>query len=259
MVALASLPALMSVSLSSLNWATLNRAFGVRTPVRVAAPTFLVGQLGRYLPGGLWTFVTVSEFGKLHGMPRRQTLVTSTAFIIVMILTGLLTGTILLGFESDSGIFKEWWHYLILTGCIAFLHPKVAGLIIRVVNRGRGAPIDLARPKARSLALALSLAVGTWALQGAHLALLTSAFGAEISFFQAAGAYSLAWVAGFIVIFAPAGVGAREGALLLLLSPPLSLELAVSVGIAARLISVGVDACLGAGSLLYLRLGPKLD
>ena len=56
---------------------------------------------------------------------------------------------------------------------------------------------------------------------------------------------ALAGVIGFLAIFAPAGIGVREGILLLALTPVISAGPAALVAVLARLLSVSVNLALG--------------
>ena len=52
--------------------------------------------------------------------------------------------------------------------------------------------------------------------------------------FSLAAAYTLSWMAGFIVVIAPGGLGVREGMMSILLSPILPAPLAIAISFIAR-------------------------
>ena len=61
------------------------------------------------------------------------------------------------------------------------------------------------------------------------------------------GAFALAYAAGVVVVLAPAGVGAREGVFVLLLSPLLGVADATAVALLARVVHTAADGVMAAG------------
>jgi hypothetical protein len=64
---------------------------------------------------------------------------------------------------------------------------------------------------------------------------------------------ALAYMGGFAAFFLPAGLGAREGVLLLLLGTQMDPVQALHVAVLHRLVTVLIDLLLGAGALLFGR------
>jgi uncharacterized membrane protein YbhN (UPF0104 family) len=60
-------------------------------------------------------------------------------------------------------------------------------------------------------------------------------------FVLATGAYALAWVVGFLIVVAPAGVGAREGMLVVALAPAMSASTATALALVSRLVMTAGD------------------
>jgi uncharacterized membrane protein YbhN (UPF0104 family) len=55
------------------------------------------------------------------------------------------------------------------------------------------------------------------------------------------GAYSVGYAVSLLTVFLPAGLGAREGAMVAALSPVMPLTVALAVAVAIRLLQVGVE------------------
>lgn len=66
-----------------------------------------------------------------------------------------------------------------------------------------------------------------------------------------AAAIPLAMLAGFLALWAPGGVGVREGVIILILSLQLDLELAAAVAICYRLICIAIDLAVGMLAFLF--------
>ncbi len=62
-------------------------------------------------------------------------------------------------------------------------------------------------------------------------------------------AYTIAWIAGFLVVVAPAGAGAREATLVLVLGAGMSHSDAFAVALAGRVLSLIGDVLVAAVAL----------
>lgn len=55
-----------------LAWRSILRGLDSPLPVRPSARVYFVGQLGKYVPGSVWTVLTQMELGRDHNVPRRR-------------------------------------------------------------------------------------------------------------------------------------------------------------------------------------------
>ncbi len=95
----------------------------------------------------------------------------------------------------------------------------------------------------RALAAALLLCVVGWLVAGAAAWIFVEGLvaGPTPSFTFLLGAYTFAWLAGFVVPFASSGLGVREATLIALLAPVLGAGPATALTIGLRLANVGGD------------------
>jgi uncharacterized membrane protein YbhN (UPF0104 family) len=73
--------------------------------------------------------------------------------------------------------------------------------------------------------------------------------------FTLSAAYTLSWMTGFVVIFAPGGLGVREGMMTLLLSPILPAPLAIAISFIARIWITLFEIVIFFVGLLVKKLG----
>jgi uncharacterized membrane protein YbhN (UPF0104 family) len=107
------------------------------------------------------------------------------------------------------------------------------------------------RPSLRSLPLYIAgyALVGTAAVAiAASLVPLGAQDGVLIC-----GAYSLAWIIGFLIPGAPGGLGIRESALVLLLAGAFPKDVVLLIALLARLASIGADVLAFIVGLLLMR------
>ncbi|WP_340586675.1 lysylphosphatidylglycerol synthase transmembrane domain-containing protein [Erythrobacter alti] len=212
--------------------------------VAEASRIYFLGQLGKYLPGGVWQFFAAAELGRDAGLPRLQ-IVSSFAFALaaslaagsVVVLAALPEALPMLGLQPRMALLAA---ALILA---ALLHPAAHRIIARIIRTENA-------PQGQRLALSVTVSLGTWLFGGLHLWFLASALGQSLSFadmLPLAGCFAAAWIAGFLVMIAPAGVGAREATLILLLSQTMSIAEAATIAIGSRLLMTLAD--VGAAGL----------
>jgi uncharacterized membrane protein YbhN (UPF0104 family) len=70
---------------------------------------------------------------------------------------------------------------------------------------------------------------------------LVAGLGLDAAFLATASAFAAAYVLGYVMVFAPAGLGVREGFLIALLSPQLGAGPAGAVAVIARLWTTVVE------------------
>jgi uncharacterized membrane protein YbhN (UPF0104 family) len=214
--------------------------------LRSAARVFLAGQLGKYLPGSVWPVLLQSELAARYRLPRTHTAVASLLALAISLVTALLLGVAGTGHLLGRGVGAGapaagsgggWTEYglpALALLALAGLHPAILNrlldLLVKVAGRlglGLAAGPESAaggadRITTRGIALALGWATLGWLLAGFQLWALLRGLGVPALGFQGwwllTVAYCWSWSVGSLVVVAPAGAGAREVTLVLLLA-----------------------------------------
>lgn len=244
--------ALIGLGAGALAWRALLSDVGVRLPLGVAIRVFFVGQLGKYLPGGVWQVVAQMELGRDVGAGRRQVGAVGVVVMAVNVVTGLVVAVVSLPFTSSAALHRVGWVLVVLPFLVALLHPRVlSGLIGRALTLLRRAPLEQP-PTGRGVLTAVVWSTVMWAAFGAHLYVLAeplASSGHRLPLL-AAGGYALAWVVGFLVVIAPSGAGVREAMLVVALAPALTAGEATAVALLSRVLMTVADLAWAAGSAL---------
>ncbi|WP_342770092.1 hypothetical protein [Xylanimonas allomyrinae] len=93
----------------------------------------------------------------------------------------------------------------------------------------------------------------SWVVAGVHVWLLATGLGLDATgrtLVMLVGGYALAWVAGFVVVFVPAGAGVREAVLLALLAGALPHAAVLLVVLLTRALLTVVDLVFAAVGML---------
>ena len=118
--------------LTLMGWRVLLEDLGTHLPLPPASSVFLVGQLGKYLPGSVWTVVAQAEMGAKLAVPRRRMAVVGILSIGLAVLTGCLLGIPAVQplVASRGDAFSWWWVVLaVALGCV-LLWPRLLNAII---------------------------------------------------------------------------------------------------------------------------------
>jgi uncharacterized membrane protein YbhN (UPF0104 family) len=252
---IAALAGTGTVICSALIWRAALADLGDRLPLTSAAEIFLLGQLGKYLPGSVWPMVMQAELGSRYGVSRRRTLAASVVTLLVSLAAWMTLIVLTLPFLPDVSAAVRWASLLAVPG-LAMLHPAVLGRSIDLGLRLiRSEPLG-ARTTVAGMATATGWALVGWGCSCVQLLALAVPLGLPLSFRSAAlvlGGYALAWVIGLVVVIAPAGAGAREGALVALLAGALPTGAALVVALLSRLMFTAADLTLAGVAVLAAR------
>ena len=139
------------------------------------------------------------------------------------------------------------WLWLVLPVAIALLAPPVLNRLLALAMRvTRREPLE--HPlTARGTAVAMAWALLGWVVVGLQMWVLGIGLGLERSvpsFLAVVGAYSVAWVAGFVVVVAPAGLGVRELVLGALLVGWLPAGAVIVLVVVARVVQTIADVAM---------------
>lgn len=220
-------------------WLKLLAGFGHRLPRREGRAVFFVGQLGKYIPGSVWSVSAHAELARRCGVPLRSTVGTSLVYLVVNMATaGLVGGSVALSGRWPTSM-PVW---VIVGGLLLCLLAFVPRLVNRAGSLVAGAGEELTLSPV-DLGTLVALMVGTWACYAA--ALLALAPSPSVGMFPiTAGAFALAYVVGALVVVAPAGVGAREVTMVALLAPATGVGTATALALLTRALHTGGDLVL---------------
>ncbi|WP_243712716.1 lysylphosphatidylglycerol synthase transmembrane domain-containing protein [Actinomadura sp. 6K520] len=241
-----------------LGWREFLGGLGSPLPVRAIFRISGISQLGKYVPGKVWALVTQIEMTREHDVPPERSFGSTMLAVATSTACGLAVAAVTLPLTSVTAREEYWYLFLLAPLLLILLHPRIVswslGVMLRVIRRP-----PLERPVSLAVTLrAIGWTVLGWILFGVHTWLLCNAVSGDGKGlpFLATGAYALAFVAGFLVFIAPGGIGAREAALTVVLTPALPAGAPVVVAIASRVLLTAADLIVAGVALLLGRTTP---
>lgn len=243
MVALGLVGAITHLMFAALSWRCLVPPHVGSLDTSTSARIFFLSQLGKYLPGGVWNFVAAAEIGRAAGIARGPIVASFALALMIGVASSLVVAlTLVPQFLAVSEI-SPW---LIAAAASLASAAYFARSWLHRVWVGRFATLTL--PDPQSLMKSALLAIGGWFAAGFMTSALLVALGTEPDLsllLTATGAYAFAWLAGFVVFVAPAGLAVREAALIAVLTTQVDMSAASAAAILARAVVTLADLLAG--------------
>lgn len=215
---------------------------GGHLPWWAVARAWMNSEIIRYIPGSIWSFIGRFVRGARLGVAKQTVAVSMFLEILLfVVLAGALGGLLLIGAPLPLNI-PSW-----LVGAAGAVLLIVASPPVLLAGMRKGHRFWHKIPAVGahgSLTAAGCLLIMAWLLfAAAHLAVLV-ALGVSLGMGQqlhVMGMVIAAWLAGFLVVIAPSGLGVREAVVMALLAPLLGSPLALLFAVTSRLLITLVE------------------
>jgi hypothetical protein len=225
------------------SWRAILADFGSRVPFTAGLRIFFVGQLAKYVPGKVWPMLTQARLGRDYRVPGRASAAAALIVLGTTLGTGLLVTAVLLPVLGGDAFDRYWWTVLVLPAAFVLLWPAVLNrLLDRAMRLARREPMP--RPLTwRGIGASTGWALLVWLAFGVHLWVLLADLGVRSPdlLLRSIGAFAGSWAIGFLVAVAPAGVGGREVALIVLLRATVDQPTALVAAVVSRLLMTIAD------------------
>lgn len=222
-------------------WRSLLSGLGSRLRLRDAQKIYLVGQLGKYIPGGVWTVLAQATMARRLKVPRARSGTTSLMNILLAIVSSSVIGGVLLLIFGRDVLGRYGWALLLVLPLLVLLHPAVLVTVGRWAGKITHRSVPLQRIPERNLLAATGWLTVSQFANGCHLYLLAASIGEHPPLLMVIGLFSFATAAGLVIVIAPAGAGPRELILVFGLSKYMDAGSALLVVLMSRLLMTVVD------------------
>ncbi len=252
---LASAVLALGYAMSALLWAVMVRDLGGRRiPAPRAIALFLTANLGRYIPGKVWQILGLTYLSRSEGVRAR---VAGAAAVLGQLFA--LGGAALVGSAALSQ--GSPWHRavagvsaaIVAALCLGFFIPPIRRRALLAVERWGRTELDRTRIGAGFGVRWALVYLVNWVIYAGAFWLFVTSYEPSVTFLETGPAFAAAYLLGYVVLPAPAGIGVREGALTALLAPVLGVSGALAVAVTSRLwltVVEVVPAALCAGPTL---------
>jgi glycosyltransferase 2 family protein len=210
-------------------WRATLRVWSESLPYATAARIWFVSNLGKYVPGKVWQIAAMGAMAQRSGVSATAAVGSSLVVNLVSIIAGFAVIAVTAAGKVGSAVGAQASSVsgrsaelavigIAIAGGAALLLapvavPRLAALAGRISGRG----IAIPRVPARAIWLAAASTTASWLLYGLAFALFAHgisprATGNATSYIAV---YTGSYLAGYLALFAPGGVGVREAVLVL--------------------------------------------
>jgi len=222
-------------------WQRAMRLLGAAPSGRRTIAWYYAGEIGKYVPGGVWPVLGRGELARRGGVPRRRAYPSVGLSLAALYLAGLVVAAALvpLDLAEQSESPGALALLALLPVGLAALHPRLLGLARRLLVRLTGRGADVAVPPWRDSVGLVAAYVPAWLLIWAATWCTARALVPDPPLLRIGIAATLSWVAGFAAVPVPAGAGVREAVFVASCGLPAGVGATVAVG--SRLAFLLVD------------------
>lgn len=220
-------------------WVTMIVARSHNVRHRNAMSWYFTGQLGKYVPGGIWPIVGRAELAVRNGIPRIDAYASTGLSLVTTYAAAVVTIGIGAAATTGHGLIAILIAVGLIVAYAAFSQPSLRAVIIRVASRISSSASSLTDPK-RLVRLTV-LHIPAWLLMSLSTSVTATAFGAHISIADMLFITTTSWLAGFVVVGVPGGIGVREAVFTSLAGGIIGTPMAVSLALMSRVVFIAVD------------------
>jgi hypothetical protein len=206
---------------------------------------FFQSQPGKYIPGGVWQ--ATMQVG-LSKSPDLGVGAASIAFVVhslTQLVAGLSLGSLTALVATDLPLPSR---VVLTTGLLSLLLLRREWLmtVLGILRRFPGVSLESTDvPAQRSILISTAWSMVVLIGSGAAFAIIARNFGITAGVASLVFTFSASWAIGFLAVTFPAGVGVREGVMLLLLGANAAAVIAASL--VHRLLTMAAEVVLLAG------------
>ena len=236
-------------------WVSMLKHRGHRIRHREAMSWYFTGQLGKYVPGGIWPIVGRGELAARNGIPRIDAYASTGLSIITTYLGAVVTIALAGLFTGDHLVLSAVITFGLLFIYLLFSNRQLRRIALGFVTKVSPNAQTLTEPN-RLVRLSV-MHVPAWVLMSLSTSVTANAFGIEMSLIDMLFITSASWFVGFVVIGVPGGIGIREAVFTSLATGLIGSPAAVSLALMSRLVFIAVDV-VGAGASNLLARSAKI-
>ena len=244
------------ITLASL-WHYITKINGCSIRYEKAVTSYLYSILGKYIPGKVFMLAARLTYYKEEEAPLSKVTV---CFFIENVCTllgaAMLFIVSLFFFPNELLENYKWLTLLLIAAFFVCIHPKIINFVLRLIGKIFKKNLEIPMKYSQMLKVVL-LFIGNWLIVGFGFFILTKSIYPAVEWSQmlyCAGIWGVSALMGILAIFAPSGLGVREGIIVagLMLIMPQSDAMVISV--VSRLWQTIPELLLVAMAFVYSRI-----
>lgn len=244
------------ITLASL-WHYITKINDCSIKYEKAVTSYLYSILGKYIPGKVFMLAARLTYYKEEDAPLAKVTV---CFFIENVCTllgaAMLFIVSLFFFPNELLNDYKWLTVLLIAAFFVCIHPKIINFFLRIIGKLFKKNLEIPMKYSQMLKVVI-LFIGNWLIVGFGFFILTKSIYPDVGWNEmlyCAGIWGVSAIMGILAIFAPSGLGVREGIIVagLMLIMPESDAMVISV--VSRLWQTIPELVLVALAFIYSRI-----
>ena len=227
------------------SWRRILAGWAQSLPYAAAARIWFLANLGRYVPGKVWSVAGMVVMAQREGVQ----VWAATASTVAVQALGLGTAAALVAATAPNAASPVRLGAGVAAATLTVLALAWKGALPRLA-RLVGASEEWRALPANAVLTGSVLTLASWIAYGASFWALARGLGLPgLPFGVASGVFALGYVLGLLALFAPGGIGVREAIYISLLTPYVGSGGAIALSVASRLELSITEAAAGLAAL----------
>lgn len=227
----------------ALLWRYVLLSIGSRISKIQAIQFYLLTNLSAYVPGRVWTFISIAHFGKHINIPVAHSITTAGLFQVYSVISGaaLVFSYFIFNQKGDASFLTGTQIIILLPVCVAglaLLHPIFLNRFFRFLTSKLKRQSFVINISYLKILTHLCFYLSSWFIIGIAFYYLVKSLSPNLNWtnlWKLTMIFCASYTIGRISIFTPGGLGVREGSMVFLLGKFLPVYLSTVIALLARL------------------------
>jgi hypothetical protein len=247
---------LLNFILGAIGWHRIMIALGESQPLKVNVKIWTLSSLTRYLPGGIWGYVSRAALCKEHGIKLSVSMIGLYLETFLLFLSALIIGLPAAISITGKTIPLTYLLFAAVIGSL-LIHPDIFTFIKYFSGRLRKYIEHISLPAVSDMIMLYLYYLAFLTVYGAGFLLFVVAIIPLESnaWLLTVSAYPLAFCIGFVLFIFPSGIGIRESVIYILMLEMVGPTGSIIIAIGSRIWSILVEVIYLAVVYLYINSG----
>lgn len=233
---------------------------GCAIPFRKALAAYLISIFGKYIPGKVFMLAARLTFYEEENAPLSRVTVCFFIENICTLLGAAMLFILSLFFFPNELLQKySWLTILLIAAFFVCIHPRIINAALKVVGKIFKKSLEIPMKYSQILKVVLMF-IGNWLIVGFGFFILVRSVNPAVGWNEmlfCAGIFGISAIMGILAIFAPSGLGVREGIILAGLMMIMPESDAAVISVISRLWQTIAELTLAAGAVAVTLLTKK--
>lgn len=212
----------------------LKSLYNIDIALQLAFCAVVISNAARYIPGKIWFILLVAYLGEQFNLGKGKLITVSIWFQISNLLASFIVGMTLL--PTQNYITNVVTIIVVALSIYFLLKPELINIVISKLTKEKS---EFSKKNIGASLYGFALNILCWLLYGFSTYLVAKSLSSDLNIHYISsitGASSITYFLGYIALLAPAGLGIRDGLLVIMLPHTLNEPTRITVAVGDRIL-----------------------